>query len=98
MHRAALLLLLIASCSPKPLRPPEAAALDVEIERAILWEFRGDARFASIRIACHDRVAVLRGSVATRPIAEEALRRARKAAQDHDGDAEVRSELEIRQH
>ena len=81
--------LFLAACGPK--RPAEVAARDVEIERAVLWEFRNDRRFDDIRISCREGVVTLSGRVDSREIGEEALERARTAS-----DAKVVSALEIR--
>lgn len=75
-----------------PTRPSDLAAKDVEVERAILWEFRNDSRFDGVRVRCVEGVATLGGWVATRADGEEAIRRAQEAS-----DARIVSELEIRQ-
>ncbi len=76
--------------------PAEIAALDMEIERAILWDFRNEARFDSIEVTCRKCVVVLQGTVSTMKDAQEALERAEKAAQSWDSDAEVVSKLRDR--
>ena len=76
--------------------PAEVAALDMEIERAILWDFRNETRFDSVEVTCRRAIVVLRGTVATEEDAREALERAEKAAQSWDSDAEVVSELRDR--
>lgn len=83
------LAVLLWSCGPK--KPTEIAAHDVEIERAVLWEFRNDRRFDDIQVSCREGVVTLRGRVDSREIGEEALERAREAS-----DAKVVSALEIR--
>lgn len=89
MRRLLLLAILLAACGPK--KPAEIAAQDVEIERAVLWEFRNDRRFDDIQVSCREGVVTLRGRVDSRQIGEEALVRARKAS-----DEKVVSALEIR--
>jgi hypothetical protein len=89
-------LALLAGCVPPP-RKSDLAASDVEIERAILWEFRNDRKFDGITVDCRDRVATLRGIVTSKSIAAEALERARKAAHAEDYDARVLSDLEVRE-
>lgn len=83
------LFLLVLACGPK--KPAEIAAQDVEIERAVLWEFRNDRRFDDIQVSCREGVVTLRGRVDSREIGEEALERAREAS-----DERVVSALEIR--
>lgn len=95
MRRLWPLLLILFAC--RPTRPSDAAAADVEIERAVLWEFRNERRFDDVRVSCRDRRVTLRGRVATRADAEEARARARRAARHEDRDAEVRSELDVRE-
>jgi hypothetical protein len=73
-------------------RPAEKAATDMEVERAVLWEFRTDPRFDQIQPQCRNGVVTLRGIVPTRLAGEEALERARKVV-----DNRVLSELEIRE-
>ncbi|GEM_PF-2214492 len=88
--------LLVALSCGRASRPSDAVAVDVEIERAILWELRDDARFKEIQVRCQDRVAWLRGTVSTAAVANEALSRARKAARAQAYGAEVRSEIRSR--
>jgi osmotically-inducible protein OsmY len=92
--RALLAVLLFAGCTTP--RSSDRAASDVEIERAVLWEFRRDRKFQDVRIRCRDRVVVLAGAVATPADRDEAVERARKAAHAQDYGAQVRDELEIR--
>ncbi len=90
----AVLLLLAAACaSPEP---EEIAAVDMEIERAILWKYRNESRFDAVEVSCHNGVAVLQGVVSTRKDALEAVDWAREAAQEWDSGAEIVSEIRVR--
>ncbi len=91
----ALLLLLFPAACAAP-EPAEIAAVDMEIERAILWVFRNDARFDAVEVTCRKGVAVLQGTVPAGADAGEALERARNAARKWDSDAEVVSELHVK--
>lgn len=94
MRLLPLVFLVLAGCPPP--RPSDKAATDVELERAVLWEFRNERKFDDVRIRCRDRIVVLTGTVITLADRDEALARAQKAAHEQDYDAKVRAELEIR--
>ena len=77
------------------MEPSEIAAVDMEIERAILWDFRNETRFDRVEVTCRKQVVILQGTIASMKDAHEAIERALKAAQEWDSDAEVVSELRV---
>ena len=76
--RALLLVLVLAGCQPST--PGRREADDRDVERDILWELRKDRRFADVRVACHQRVITLEGTVPDRSAQDEALLVANRAA------------------
>lgn len=94
MRLLPLIFVVLLGCPPP--RVTDKAATDVELERAVLWEFRNDRKFSDVRIRCRDRIVVLTGAVVTPADADEAVVRAKKAAHEQDYDAQVKSELEVR--
>ncbi|MDP6957991.1 MAG: BON domain-containing protein [Planctomycetota bacterium] len=88
-----LLLLLLSACSST--EPAEKAAMDMEIERAILWDFRKESRFDRVEVTCRDGVVLLQGIVPTMKDKAETVKRAQKAANKWDSGTDVVSELTV---
>ena len=88
-----LLFLFLSACSS--VDPAEKAAMDMEIERAILWDFRKESRFDRVEVTCRDGVVLLQGMVPTTKDREETVKRAQKAAHKWDSGTEIVSELTV---
>lgn len=87
-------LLFLLGCSS--LDPSERAALDMEIERAVLWDFRTESRFDRVEVTCRDGVVLLEGTVPDAKDVAETVKRARKSANEWDSGTEVVSELKVK--